>query len=204
MKSSFESRTHNLTVAKEYSKEKVMGLGSSKLEGKDYVALVVCAVMGIFLASFLPDGPWTVYVPMLVSYHLFLGWMVATAEHEATVTMPLWETIVTHVCCVIVVVCFGKASQYLHYIPFFASLRSVLRCSVAAMAIFERDWLFKGPSVKEVVVAPTSTTVMAATVDDFRDWQSYIAQQKPPFPGPGTTLKAEYERWLLARGKSQA
>jgi hypothetical protein len=45
---------------------------------------------------------------------------------------------------------------------------------------------------------------MASTGDDYQEWMRYLAQQKPSAMKPGTSMKAEYEKWLRARNRSQA
>jgi hypothetical protein len=73
------------------------------------------------------------------------------------------------------------------------------------MAIFERNWLFTGGRRKETPdSAPITAIVAEATAEDHGEWLRYIALQRRPFPKPGTTLQAEYERWLIARAKDRS
>ena len=88
-----------------------------------------------------------------------------------------------------------------HYIPLFG----VFRFCIAAFAVFERNWLFKANHEPEKAAAvPTAPIIMAATAEDFAAWQQYLSQKKSHSYAPGTSLKTEYEQWLMARQQSQA
>ena len=85
------------------------------------------------------------------------------------------------------------------------SIFSILRYGIVGMAIFERNWLFTGGRRKETPdSAPITAIVAEATAEDHGEWLRYIALQRRPFPKPGTTLQAEYERWLIARAKDRS
>jgi hypothetical protein len=82
------------------------------------------------------------------------------------------------------------------------------------VAIFERYWLFSGGKKKKKEVpltavavaaaAETAAAADAATASDYEEWLRHVSLQKPPFPKPGTSLKVEYERWLVGRARSRA
>jgi hypothetical protein len=57
------------------------------LEDRDIFAFTVAGVLGFLLGRMLPPGPIAVFTSMLVSYHLFLAWLVLTAEHESGSSM---------------------------------------------------------------------------------------------------------------------
>jgi hypothetical protein len=167
------------------------------LEGKDVVVFIFAGLLGYFAGSLMPPGVWAVYTSILVSYHLFLAWLVLTAEHEVGISMPVVSTIATHLACMVVVLALGMGR---HFVPFF----SVLRYGIAGLAIFERGWLFSGSSVqfKEPEVASAGSLV-TATAEDEQAWHRYLAQQKPGPRKPGSSLKAEYEQWMAARAQSR-
>jgi hypothetical protein len=68
------------------------------------VVYIVCAALGYLAGSFLPPGMWALSVSVLISYHLFLVWLLLTAEHEVGFSMPIVSSILTHVACLVVVV----------------------------------------------------------------------------------------------------
>ena len=105
------------------------------LDGKDIAAFVIAGLLGLFSASLVPAGTWAVLTSILVSYHLFLAWLVIMSENRARVSLHIFSTIVTHLACLVLIVPLGLAR---HFIPFFG----ILRYGIAGMAIFERHWLF--------------------------------------------------------------
>jgi hypothetical protein len=176
-----------------------MGLAAFlRLKGPDFVAFFAATILGFLVGGIFP-GSWSIYISILASYHLFLAWLIISAEQESGVSLPLASTIVTHLACLAIILPLGIGRRH---IPFFG----IFRYTIASLAIFERGWLFSGkiggePKPQEVPVAPI---VITASGDDFHEWERYLAQQKPGSRKMGTSLKAEYEEWLLARAQSRA
>ena len=116
------------------------------LKGKDLFALFACNVAGFLVAMMIPDPTWRIYVAILLSYHLFLAWLVFLGEHEAGLSMPLVSTIFTHSACVFLIVVLGLMRAR---IPFFG----ILRYAIVGVAIFEHKWMFSvsrhAPAVDE-------------------------------------------------------
>jgi hypothetical protein len=166
------------------------------LEGRDIVGFVLANLLGLLVGTLVPQGSWAIYTSILVSYHLFLIWLIVL-DDQTGVSLPIVSTIVTHVACLVVVLPLGMGR---HYIPFFG----IFRYSIAALAIFERKWLFsEESSQRRQQIAPAAAPVIVDTAEDYRDWLQHLAQQKPGTRNPRSSLKAEYEQWLLARAKSR-
>jgi hypothetical protein len=167
------------------------------LDGKDVVVFMFASLAGYFVGRLMPPGLWAIYMSILVSYHLFLAWLVLTADHEVGFSMPIVSTITTHLACMVVVVGLGMGR---HFVPFFG----VLRYGIAGLAIFERGWLFSGNSDRpEREVVASAGPLVTATAEDEQAWHRYLAQQKPGLRKPGSSLKAEYEQWMLTRAQSR-
>jgi hypothetical protein len=173
-----------------------MGLAAFlDLDGPDIAAFFAATLLGYLAGAMVPAGAWSLYVSILVSSHLFLAWLVFSTEQKTGASLPTASTIVTHLACLAVVIPLGIGRRY---IPFFG----IFRYAIAALAIFERGWLFGGKTGEpKSEPAPTPAAVITATADDFQEWQRYLAQQKPGSRKPGTSIKAEYEQWLLARAQ---
>jgi hypothetical protein len=178
-------------------RRKIMGL-------TNIVIFAISAGVGYLLGHYLP-APWGTYASILISYHIFLGWCVFSADHEKGFSLPIGETILTHLACLMVVVGLGIGRNY---IPFFG----LIRYCIPALAPFECTWLFSGgrtnkevPLTAEAVAtaAENAAAADAATASDYDEWLHHVARQKPPFPKPGSSLKVEYERWLVARARSR-
>jgi hypothetical protein len=175
-----------------------MGLAAFlDLDGPDIAAFFAATLLGYLAGAMVPPGAWSLYVSILVSYHFFLAWLVFSTEQKTGASLPIASTIVTHLACLAVVIPLGIGRRY---IPFFG----IFRYAIAALAIFERGWLFSGkigepePKREETPIAPA---IIAATADDFQEWQRHVAQQKPGSRKPGSSLKTEYEQWLIARAQ---
>jgi hypothetical protein len=114
--------------------------------------------------------------------------------------MPVLSTIVTHTAfmAAVIAIAIGR-----HFVPFF----SLLRYGLAALAIFERGWLFSANEVelrKPAEKAAPEAPVIVATGEDEQEWLQYLARQKPGVRPAGASLKAEYEQWMRARIASRA
>src|SRR5579859_2546172 len=194
---------------------------------------LVCSGVGYLLGHYLPD-PWATYVSILVSYHLFLFYLVITAEHDAGFAMPVLQTIVAHAACLAVLIGLAIGRRY---VPFLG----IVRLFVPALAPFEANWLFsKGaprraappeetgntaavaastaaspnesanasetPSSTE---APATSVAPAApkeeyTADDHTAWLTYLAQPRRAFRKPGMSVGDEMKLWLAARPLGKA
>ena len=179
-----------------------MGLAAwLDLEGRDVAAFMVAGLLGFAAGHLVPHGWWAVYTSILVSYHLFLAWLVITADQGSGISLPIVSTIATHLAFMALVVALGLARNVTPLFGFF-------RYAIAGLAIFERGWLFGGkikpPNDQIAEVVPSTSPILTGTAEDYREWQLYLAQQKPGSRTMGTSLKAEYEQWLLTRAKSRA
>lgn len=146
------------------------------------------------------DASWSVYVSILFSYHLFLGWLVITADHEGGFSLPVVPTILTHLACLAVILTFGMGH---HFVPFFG----ILRFGIAGLAIFECRWLFSGKTKRVQNLKDPGlgkeAVLETATGEDYEAWLRYLSQRKANSRKAGTSVKDEYEQWLLARAKNR-
>ena len=102
----------------------------------DWLALIVCAALGFLAGHFVPAGWWSIFVSMLISYHLFLGWLVFSAERKMEMARPLSYPAIIHLTCLMLIVLIGAARFIVPHFEVFCG-------GVAVLAFFERDWLFQ-------------------------------------------------------------
>ncbi len=175
---------------------------------------LICSGVGYLLGHYLPD-PWAAYVSILVSYHLFLGWLLITADHEAGFSFPILSTVVTHLACLALLIGLAMGQRY---VPFLG----LVRIFVPGLAPFECNWLFSGgrkkkdaaeaPVDPQTVASGTATAATAApapvepeyTFDDHDEWQRYLAKPNRPFRKAGLPIGEEFKRWHAARAQSRA
>lgn len=102
----------------------------------DWLALIVAGAIGYAAGLLAPTGWWSILISMLISYHVFLGWLVLTAKKKLEVMRPLSYAAMSHVACLVVIVSLGSGRIV---VPHF----DVVCCGVSVLAYFERDWLFQ-------------------------------------------------------------
>jgi hypothetical protein len=185
------------------------------------VVFAVCSGIGYLIAISLPEGPLTAYVPLLVSYHLFLAYLVITENQKVGFSMPVGQTIITHSACLALLV--GLAMGR-HLVPFFG----LIRLLVPGLAPFEADWLFGGrtaPKTEEkavhtsVAVAAVATDPAADTADEpapvavqsreelveeYDAFQKYLKQARRKFRKPGISVGEEFHLWRADRARERA
>ena len=169
-----------------------MGLsGFFNLEGEDIAAFVVASLVGYFAGTIVPAGTSAIFTSLIVSYHLFLGWLVFGGKHNAGVSLPIAMTCVTHLACLFVIIVPVAAAR--NTVPFFG----VFRYTIVALAIFERGWLFSA-STEQPKAAPAQTDpapmAVADSGADAEAWRQYLAQQTP-----GSLLRLHGVAQALAR-----
>src|SRR5450631_3277672 len=175
---------------------------------------LICSGIGYLLGRFLP-GPWAAYVSILVSYHLFLAWLLITAEHEAGFSFPIVSTVVTHLACLAVLIGLAMGQRY---VP----ILGLVRIFVPGLAPFECNWLFSGGrKKKDAAEAPVATQTAAAgtaasvatapappeleyTFEDHDEWQRYLSRPNRPFRKAGLPIGDEFKLWHAARARGRA
>jgi len=176
--------------------------GFLNMEGEDVAAFVVAGGLGYFAGTFVSDETSAIYVSILASYHLFLAWLVFGSSNKAGVSLPIVSTLLTHTACMVVVLAPVMIA------PHEAPLFGIFRYSVAALAMFERGWLFTstGTESKKAVKTQPATEQMPevrGTIEDEAAWLEYLSTRRPGSSKAGTSVKEEHEQWLRARLKKR-
>jgi hypothetical protein len=176
------------------------------VKGEDLLAFMLSAFIAYLVSSLLPDGPWVSYVFLLLFYHLFLAWVVVDPDRKKIHSVSIVPTIVMHLTVLALILGLIMTRSSL---PFFV----VLRFSVVGLAIAERRMLSTWTVEKNeapvdakaaVVSAAAAEVVESLTGEEYEEWVSYLSQRDPRSVKAGTTVKQEYEQWLIARAKSHA
>jgi hypothetical protein len=102
---------------------------------------LVSAGIAWVIGHYFGNGTVATLASILISYHAYLAFLVLIADHETGFSMPVLQTIVTHLACLAIVVSLGLGR---HYIPFFG----LIRLFIPALAPFEITWLFAGGAKK--------------------------------------------------------
>jgi hypothetical protein len=183
------------------------------LKPADVAAFVISSIIGgIAGFFFLPNVSLFSMVSGMVSYHLFLAWLVFEQDREGLLTLSPAVTILYHLACVAVVYALQSAIGALDSIHSFVPIPGkdgvsyALGLLVPALAIFERNWLFSGKGRREnkPTIVAADSAVFTTTTDDYIEWQRLLASGQRPKTRPGVTLKDQFEEWAAARAQARA
>jgi len=161
-------------------------------------AYAVSALVGFVIGHYLLDGAPAAYASILISYHLFLAYLIVTASHEKGFSFPLGMTVLTHMAFVGLLV--GMAYARTH-IPFFG----LISWLVPGLAPFETKWVFSG---QDRVIRPAEVKAprapIEATAEDHEAFRMHLAQSERPFRKPGRSIDEEFKHWLADRHQKKA
>lgn len=173
-------------------------MGLMKLEGPDIAAYVLAGLAGYATSTLIPDADVSVFVSILVAYHLFLLWLLISQSEKTGLAMPLWATALTHAACMVVVITpatmLGRSGLTF----------GLFRYGIAGLALFERNWLFSKEqrmhrSTGEETAATPEGPRLPNTAEDELAWLEYLRNRRPGMTRAGTSIQDEHEAWLRAR-----
>jgi hypothetical protein len=197
------------------------------LLSKNGLTFFLSSIAGWVVASILPPSSWSVFAGMLVTYHLFLGWLLFLDEDDPRPAFSVPVMIVSHLACLALLLGFRTAVFVLlikltgsspvaglAVFGYLSVFSFILRFGgTCALSYFERDWLFRKDGEKrlaEVKAVETSadaagapSLLATATGADHEEWLRERSQQKD-VTRLGVSPKVDFERWLQARAKARA
>ena len=165
----------------------------SFLKESDWFALIIAGGLGFLAGIFVPAGWWSIYTSIFVSYHLFLGWLLITAENKVETTWPFGYSVAIHASCLAGLLLLGAGRLF---IPHF----DVICCGVAVLAFFERDWLFQPTKA----VATNAEDTVISSAEEYKEWLDHLSKQGHDPRGTEGSRKEEFEWWLQARRSARA
>ncbi|MGA7343727.1 MAG: hypothetical protein WBE72_06060 [Terracidiphilus sp.] len=158
------------------------------------IVLVLCGMIGYLLSRFLPDGPLAIYVPMMISYHLLLAFLVVTTIQDKKVKLSIGSAAFTHFAFFVLLVVFAEMQSY---IPYFEIVRFLVPC----LALAEEALLFGVKGKRKA--GDEAEELTPGTAEDYEEFIHYLRKNDRPFSKPGATIKDEYRSWLAYRSKHQ-
>ncbi len=159
-----------------------------------FVAFAISSLIGYLIGNFLLAGAAAAYASILISYHLYLAFLVVAANREKGISMPVGMTILTHSAFLALLI--GLAYSRTH-IPLFG----LIRLLVPGLAPFESQWLFGGKTKTAPTVAAQPAHMPEATMDDQEAFRVYLTQPDRRFRKPGISLAQEFTLWQTGRIK---
>ena len=197
------------------------------LLSKNGLTFFLCSIAGWVVASILPPSAWNVFAGMLVTYHLFLGWLLFLDEDDPRPAFSIPVMIFSHLACLALLLGFRTAVFLLLIkltgaspiaglaaFSYMGAFGFILRFGgTCALSYFERDWLFRKDGEKRrkeerpeelpAAAGGAPSLIATATGADHEEWLRERSQQKD-VTRLGVSPKVDFERWLQARAKARA
>jgi hypothetical protein len=176
-----------------------MQAGGKSISFMRFVAYLLCTAAGYAAGHYLPESAASPYVPLLVSYHLLLAYLVmqvlVTKDQKLGLSMPLPMAMISHLAFVGGMIGMVLGRQH---VPLFGLLQYI----VPGLAPFEVRWVFEGSKPRHVSVEPAHTP--ASTEDEYADFLVYMKQGHRKFQRAGGGLNDEFAAWRHHREKKRA
>jgi hypothetical protein len=157
-------------------------------------AFLVSTLLGFLIAHYLLDGTAAIYGSLLISYHLFLAFLIVIGEREKGLSLSIGPSIVTHLAFLAILIGVGVGR---HYVPLFGFIRYF----TPSLAPFEAEWLFSGGRKKREAAKPEP--MFTGTPEDYEEFVQYLGQRERRFSRPGRSLREEQVVWMADRAKRQ-
>lgn len=161
-----------------------------------YVVYLLCVGVGYLAGNFLPDTPLSPYIPILVSYHLFVIFLIArvgvTGDQKVGLSMPIPIAFISHLAFVGAMIGMVMGRRY---VPLFG----LIQYAVPSLAPFEVQWIFEGAKKGKDPDQPER--MPEGTMEDYAQFVEYMKQSNRKFQRAGQSIKEEYEVWSKAQNK---
>jgi len=163
-----------------------------------FAAYVLSTLIGFLAGRYLFADSSAVYASLLISYHLFLAYLVFLENKEKGLSLLLLPTILTHTACIALLL---GIAVLRFYIPLFGYIRYL----IPALAPFESEWLFSGGRRKpQFEERPKLQPFPKDVPDEYNEFLKYLAQDNRPFNKPGMSVRDEHLAWMKDRAAKRA
>jgi hypothetical protein len=163
------------------------------------VALVISILIGYVIGHVLLQGAVAAYASILISYHVYLVFLIVMAERKSGLSLQVGPTILTHSAFLALLI----GLPYIRAkVPFFGLISLLM----PGLAPFEANWLFGGEreSVATHPSAAPPVPVETATFEDHEAFREHLKQGDRPFRKPGRTVDEEFSFWMADRARKKA
>jgi hypothetical protein len=161
------------------------------------IAYILASAAGYAAGQYLPASAASPYIPILVSYHLCVLFLIGLAalmkEQKIGLSMSLPLAVFTHLCFVGAMIGMVLGREQ---VPLFGLLQYV----VPGLAPFEVRWLFEGAKPKHASVEPAN--LPPGTHDDYAEFTEYL-RGKRKFQRAGRSASEEFAIWRADREKQR-
>ncbi|HEY2859945.1 MAG TPA: hypothetical protein VGJ21_16100 [Terracidiphilus sp.] len=165
-----------------------------------FVAYLLCAGLGYLAETYLPYSDASPYIALMLSYHLFLCYLIVAAwiraEQKIGLSMPLPVALITHSAFIAAQVGIVMGRQY---VPLFMLLKFL----VPGLAPFEVKWVFEGSTAhksKSSELAP----MPSGTHEEYSEFLVYLKQSNRKFLRADRSVHEEFAVWQKHHHKKRA
>jgi hypothetical protein len=159
------------------------------------IVLVLCGLIGYLVSRFLPEGALAIYAPMLISYHLLIGFLVVTTIQDKGVKLSITPAILTHFAFFVLLIVVAEARDLIPYFEY-------ARFALPALALLESALLFSGKG-KRSKSGDDVEMASGCSAEEYEEFIHYLRQNERTFSRPGASVKEEFNTWLAYRSKHQ-
>ena len=163
------------------------------------VALLISILIGYVIGHVLLQGAVAAYASILISYHVYLVFLIVIAERKSGLSLQIGPTILTHTAFLALLI----GLPYIRAkVPFFGLISLLM----PGLAPFEANWLFGGERENATAQTTAAVSVAAepATFEDHEAFREHLKQGDRPFRKPGRTVDEEFNFWLADRARKKA
>ena len=164
-----------------------------------FVMYLLCVGVGYVAGNYLPDTPLSPYIPLLVSYHLFVIYLIAhvgvTGDQKIGLSMSIPVAFISHLAFVGAMIGMVMGRRY---VPLFG----LIQYAVPSLAPFEVQWIFEG--AKKGKDSDEPARMPEGTMEDYAEFVEYMKNRNRKYEKAGQSIHEEYEVWAKARSKRRA
>jgi len=162
------------------------------------VALLISILIGFVIGHVLLQGAVAAYASILISYHVYLVFLIVMAERKSGLSLQIGPTILTHSAFLALLIGLPYVRSK---VPFFG----LISLFMPGLAPFEANWLFggeRGNATTQTTASPVAAE--PATFEDHEAFREHLKQGDRPFRKPGRTVDEEFNFWLADRARKKA
>jgi len=156
--------------------------------------LLLSSILCFTIARFVPDGPIAVFLPVMISYHILLAYLVMTFPRE--VELRMGAALFVHLLCVCLLAAFVLVQDSIPYI-------SLVRCAIPAFAFAESALLLS--TRRRQTEANTAASVLSkCSSKDYDDFVEYMRHAERRFARAGSSITEELALFLKSRSRGRS
>jgi hypothetical protein len=159
-----------------------------------FFVLLLSGILCFTIARFAPDGPLAVFLPIMISYHIFLAYLVTSFPKEAE--LSIGAGLFIHLLCVCILAAFVLVQDFVPYI-------TLVRCSIPAFAFVESGLLWS--TRRGQAQGKRAASILSkCTSEDYDDFVEYMRHADRRFARAGRSVNEEFALFVKSRSRGRS